>query len=103
MLDYNKLTPSDLAKIINDQKTVVIQTNQLLTNTVKNEINKWVEYSIPVISNDELVSVLATTFNSSNMDENWNPFILTAYNLNAKIKFKNTNQVDCIVEISFEN
>lgn len=102
MLDYNKLDGSALAKIINDRETVVIMVAQNITNTVGEIKNQWLKFSLPNIPDEELNRIRVTTIlNGTDTTSMWNGFILIAYNLGANIRYKNTNDIDCIVEISF--
>lgn len=101
MLNYQEIGGSELAKIITDRETVVINVAQYITNTVKQPHNEWFEVSIPILPSEELNRVIATTIIDGDEKTVWNAFILSAYNLGAYIRFKNTNDVDCLVEISF--
>lgn len=77
--------------------------DQITANTVGNEHNQKIEYSIPSLTNKELERVIATTTLLDIEDKKslWNTFILIANYLGASITFNNSNDVDCLVEINF--
>lgn len=103
MKDFNDLDGKGLAEIINRRETEVINTSQDITNTIAIATGKWFEFSIPLISLDKDLAQIytATILNGTDKKTVWNSFILLAYNVGANIKYRNLNNVDCQVEISF--
>jgi len=102
MKDFNKLGHKELAEIIKKRETEVIMVSQDISNTVLNEKNVWLEFYIPTLPKEDFNRIIATTIlNGDDENNRWKSFILLVFNSGANIRYRNLNDVDCQVEISF--
>jgi|GEM_PF-3103064 len=101
MKDFNNLDGKGLAEIINRRETEVIMVSQDISNTIGNEKNIWLEFSFPTIPKEDFNRIIATTTLNGTDQNIWNSFLLLAKYDGARIRYRNLNEVDCQVEISF--
>ncbi len=104
MLNYQNLNDNDLAAIINNRNHTVITIDQLTANNVGSEINRAKKFSMANISKEEVNHLLEITTLSDEQDKKslWNAFLILAYYNSADILYMNTNDVDCIFDITFK-
>lgn len=103
MKDFSKLSPQEIADILNDKTDTVVITNQLLTNTVGQKKNEWFQLSMPVFPKEVIEQIVAQSITIGQEQKSyWNTFIIILNYLGADIWYNNQNDVDCYVSIKFK-
>lgn len=102
MINFNSLTPQDLADILVNKTDVVFCVSQTISDTVNQPQNQAFQLGMPYMPNEVLAQILAASVQGGHEEKTrWITFIVMAYAVGASIVYKNLNNVDCAVSIKF--